>query len=71
MRPPDKNRYLNAVKHLPCREVSLQENDPDIVLINQILGEDKDGGHKFPASMMSYELPVDDYVELTAGWATT
>lgn len=58
MRKPDKNRFLDAVKHIESEDVPFQENDPDIVLVNKIMGKD------FPLSLHAYELPVADYVEL-------
>lgn len=58
MRNPDKNRILNAIKHIESEDVPFQENDPDITLANKILGKD------FQLSLHAYELPVADYVEL-------
>ncbi len=58
MRKPDKNRFLNAVRHIEAEEIPFQENDPDILLVNRMLGKD------FSLSLHAYELPIDDYVEL-------
>ena len=58
MRAPDKNRVLNAVKHIESSEIPFIENDPDMLLVNRILEKD------FPLSLHAYELPIDDYVEL-------
>ena len=58
MRSPDKNRFLNAVKHIESEEVPFQEIDPEITHINRILGKE------FPLSLHSYTLPPADNVEL-------
>lgn len=58
MRAPDKNRMLRAIRHIEAPEIPLLEIDPDIALVNQILGRE------FPVALQAYQLPVSDYVEL-------
>jgi len=58
MRSPDKNRVLRAVKHVESAEIALLESDPDMALVNQVLGKG------FPLGLHAYELPAEDYVEL-------
>jgi hypothetical protein len=58
MREPDKKRFMDAVAHVEAREIAFFECDPDITLVNAILGKD------FPLSLHAYELPIPDYVEL-------
>lgn len=58
MRDPDKGRFMDAVAHVQCEEIPFFESDPDITLVNAILGKD------FPLSLHAYELPTPDYVEL-------
>lgn len=57
MRQPDKNRYLNAAKHIECEEIPFQENDIDPVIAKRILGRDV-------PMIRTYNLPLEDYVEL-------
>ena len=59
MRPPDKNRIFHGVRHIESDEIPFLESDPDILLVNQILGKD------FPLRLHAFELPVPDYVELS------
>jgi hypothetical protein len=58
MRTPDKNRFLQALRHEESPELPLVEVDPDITVVNRILGR------PFPHSLHAYELPPRDYVEL-------
>jgi len=58
MRDPDKNRFMNAVKHIESEENSLFETDPDMKIVNRIMGRD------FPISIHAYELSAEDNVEL-------
>ena len=58
MRTPDKRRILDAIEHVELDEIALMEIDPDMLLVNQILGKD------FPLGLHAYELPAEDYVEL-------
>ncbi|MCK4783909.1 MAG: hypothetical protein KAV87_09180 [Desulfobacteraceae bacterium] len=58
MRKPDKTRIVNAVGHIESDEIAFLEHDPDMVLVNQMLGKD------FSLGLHAYELPAEDYVEL-------
>ena len=58
MREPDKNRILNAVRHIESDEIAILETDPDMALVNKILDKD------FSLAGHSYELPAEDYIEL-------
>lgn len=57
MRAPDKQRYLDAVRHVPRPDISFQENDIDPVLVRQLLGKDT-------PMMAPYRLPATDNVAL-------
>jgi len=57
MRKPDKNRYLNAIKHIETEEISFQEDEIEILVAREILGR------SLPM-VRPYELPAKDYVEL-------
>lgn len=57
MRAPDKNRYLNAVRHLETSEIPFQEDEIENLVASRILGR------KLPP-VRPYELPVEDFVEL-------
>ena len=58
MREPDKRRIFNAVEHVESDEIAFVETDPDMLLVNQILGRECSLG------LHAYELPAADYVEL-------
>ncbi len=58
MRKPDKTRIVNAVRHIESDEIAFLETDPDMVLVNQILGKN------FSLGLHAFELPAEDYVEL-------
>lgn len=55
---PRQKRFLDAGDHIQSCEIPLQENDPDMLIVNRILGKE------FPLSLHAYELPIDDYLEL-------
>lgn len=57
MRLSDKNRYLDAVRHIESEEVSFQEEEIEITVAEKILGR------SLPM-VRSYELPAKDCVEL-------
>jgi len=57
VRTPDKNRYLNAVRHVETEEVPFQEDEFDFSAVEKILGRPV-------PRVRSYELPVADMVEL-------
>ncbi|MCX6994185.1 MAG: hypothetical protein NT011_13730 [Kiritimatiellaeota bacterium] len=57
MRKPNKNRYLNAIRHMETKEICFQEDEVETSVASKILGR--------PLPMVRpYELPVKDYVEL-------
>ena len=58
MRIPDRRRFLDAVNHVETEEIPFFEIDPDMALVNQLLGM------RFPLSLHPYELPIPDYIEL-------
>jgi len=58
MREPDKQRYLQAAGHIETGQVPFQENDPDMVIVNQLLDAD------FPLHWHSYDVPPRDLVRL-------
>jgi hypothetical protein len=57
MRAPDKQRYLDAVRHITRPDISFQENDVDSVLVRQLLGKET-------PMMAPYRLPATDNVAL-------
>ena len=52
MRIPDRRRFLDAVNHVETEEIPFFEIDPDMALVNQLLGM------RFPLSLHPYELPI-------------
>lgn len=58
MRNPDKQRIFNAIDHIQTEEIPFLEIDPDMHLVNQILGR------KLPMDMHPFEMEADDNVEL-------
>ena len=59
IRQPDKNRYLNAIRHIESEEIPYAEDEIEITLGRKILGRD------LPMVWMPSNLPVKDYVDLT------
>jgi len=57
MRTPDKNRYLNAVRHIEAAEIPFQEDEIETTVAAKILGKNL-------PPVRPYEIPVEDYVEL-------
>lgn len=57
MREPDKQRFLDAVKHVESREVPLFELEADISIVNQMMDKTYD------MALHSFELPVADVIE--------
>ena len=57
MRHPDKQRFINAARHIEQSEIPLFEMEADAAIVNRMLGTD------FPLSTRSYDLPVSDLVE--------
>ncbi len=58
MRTPDKQRFLNAVRHTHSDEIPFFEMEFDIHVVNQLLGRHYDYGQH------SFDLPARDYLEL-------
>ena len=58
MREPDKQRILDAIRHIERPDIPLFEIDPDIAIMNQILGKE------LPFHLHSFEQEVSDNVEL-------
>jgi uroporphyrinogen decarboxylase len=58
VRSPDKQRFLDAARHVETAEIPLFEITPDMALVRQILGKE------VPMDRLAYELPISDYVEL-------
>jgi len=58
MRTPDKNRILDAIKHIERPDLPLFEIDPDMEIVNQILDK------KLPYFLHPFEQEVIDNVEL-------
>jgi len=58
MRVPNKQRVLNAIKHIEQEEIPFLEIDPDMDLVNRILDT------KFPLNLHSFELEARDNVAL-------
>jgi len=59
LRKPDKNRYLNAIRHIESEEIPYAEDAIEISVGSKILGR------KLPTLWLPTLLPVKDYVELT------
>ena len=58
MRTPNKQRVLNAIKHIEQEEIPFLEIDPDMDLVNRILSTN------FPLNLHSFELEAKDNVAL-------
>ena len=58
MRTPDKKRILDAIKHIERPDLPLFEIDPDMEIVNQILGK------KLSYHLHPFEQEVMDNVEL-------
>ncbi|GEM_PF-1551875 len=58
MRQPDKRRFIDAINHIERPDIPLMEIDPDMHIVNQIMGK------QFPMGMHAADLPVDDFIEL-------
>lgn len=58
MRAPDKKRIFNAIDHIESVEIPFLETDPDMELVNNILGK------SFALGMHCFELEADDNIEL-------
>jgi hypothetical protein len=58
MREPDKQRILDAINHIERWDIPFLEIDPDIAIMNQILGKE------LPFHLHSFEQEVEDNIEL-------
>ena len=58
MRIQDKQRFFDAVNHIENKEVPFMEIDPDMHIVNQIMGK------KYDMGLHCFEMPIKDYVEL-------
>ncbi len=58
MREPDKQRILDAIDHIERRDIPLLEIDPDMEIVNKVLGK------SLPYELHSFELDAEDNVEL-------
>ena len=58
MRQPDKQRIIDAINHIERPDIPLFEIDPDIEIMNRILGK------KLPYNLHPFEQKVEDNVEL-------
>ncbi len=58
MREPNKQRIFDAINHLESYEVPILEIDPDMALVNQVLGKN------LPMHLHPFEMEADDNVEL-------
>jgi hypothetical protein len=57
-RKPNKLRIFDAINHTETNEVPILEIDPDMSLVNQILGKE------LPMHLHPFEMEADDNVEL-------
>ena len=57
MRRPDKQRYIDAVRHIVRPDIPFQENDIDPVLVRQLLGS-------HAPMVQPYRLPAADNIRL-------
>jgi uroporphyrinogen-III decarboxylase len=55
---PDKSRIFDAIAHIERRDAALFEIDPDMAIVNSIMGK------KLPMNIHPYELDPEDNVEL-------
>ncbi|HEC42975.1 MAG TPA: hypothetical protein ENI20_09130 [Bacteroides sp.] len=58
MRKPDKQRILDAINHIERKDIPLLEIDPDMEIVNQILGR------SLPYDLHPFEMEAEDNVEL-------
>ena len=58
MRTSDKKLFLNAVSHRECDKIPFFETQVDIEIACKILEK------QLPPHLLSFELPISDYVEL-------
>ena len=58
-RDPDKQRFLDAVNHVESAEIALYEMDPDMAVVNRMVGRD------YPMSLHIFDLPAEDQIEVS------
>jgi len=58
MRAPDKQRILDAVHHIERPDIPILEIDPDMELVNRILGKE------LPLSIHPFDMEAEDNLEL-------
>lgn len=58
MREPDRRRFLDALEHRETTEIPLFEYDPDMRVVNAMMGWD------YPMSIHPFDLPADEYLAL-------
>ena len=59
LRSPDKQRIFDAIAHIERKDIPLFEIDPDMAIVNQILGKN------LPMDLHPFELDPADNVELS------
>jgi uroporphyrinogen decarboxylase len=57
-RSPDKSRIFDAISHIERKDLALLEIDPDMAVVNRILGK------SLPMDLHPYELKAEDNIEL-------
>ena len=58
MRIPDKQRILDAINHVERKDIPLLEIDPDMEIVNQVLGKN------LPYELHPFELDAENNIEL-------
>src|SRR5210317_1242675 len=58
IRTPDKQRIFDAIAHVETNHVPILEIDPDMSLVNQILGKN------LPMHLHPFEMDAEDNIEL-------
>lgn len=58
-REPNKQRFFDALNHVEAEEISLFEIDPDMAVVNRMMGQD------YPLSLHAFDLPAKDRVALS------
>jgi len=56
MREPDKRRFFDALRHVESEEIPLFEIDPDMAVVNRLMGR------SYPLSLHMFDLPAADNV---------
>ena len=58
MRKPDKQRIFDAINHIERSDIALLEIDPDMEIVNQVLGK------SLPYELHPFEMEAEDNLEL-------